>query len=95
MKQIKYFSDNEQGMPPRTLTEINVDIWNVPSTSLYSPNVLRYYRKCFWNSKSKLAASPNGDKPLVPLEIESVLSFFMQKKINVKSNYFLFLTSLE
>ena len=33
--------------------------------------VLRYYRKCFWNSKSKLAASPNGDKSLVPLEIES------------------------
>ena len=94
MKQIKYFSDNEQGMPPCTLTEINVDIWNIPSTSLYSPNVLRYYRKCFWNSKSMLAASPNGDKPLVPLEIESVLSFFMQK-INVKSNYFLFLTSLE
>ena len=25
------------------------------------PNVLRYYRRCFWNSKSKLAASPNGD----------------------------------
>lgn len=21
------------------------------------PNVLRYYRKCFWNSKSKLASS--------------------------------------
>ena len=74
MKQMKYFSDNEQGMPPRTLTEINVDIWNVPSTSLYSPNVLRYYRKCFWNSKSKLAASPNGDKSLVPLEIEPVVS---------------------
>ncbi len=34
------------------------------------PNVLRYYRKCFWNSKSKLAASPEGDKSLVPLEIE-------------------------
>ena len=67
-------------MTPRTLTEINVDIWNVLSTTLYSPNVLRYYRKCFWNSKSKLAASPNGYKPLVPLEIESVLSFFMQKK---------------
>ena len=66
---MKYFSDNEQEMPPCTLTEINVDIWNVPSTSLYSPNVLRYYRKCFWNSKSKLAASPNGDKPFVPLGI--------------------------
>ena len=38
MKQMKYFSDNEQGMPPCTLTEINVDIWNVLSTSLYSPN---------------------------------------------------------
>lgn len=25
---MKYFSDNEQGMPPRTLTEINVAIWN-------------------------------------------------------------------
>ena len=25
---MKYFSDNEQGMPPRTLTEINVTIWN-------------------------------------------------------------------
>ena len=35
---MKYFSDNEQGMPPCTLTEINVDIWNVLSTSLYSPN---------------------------------------------------------
>ena len=34
------------------------------------PNVLRYYRKCFWNSKSKLATSPEGDKSLVPLEIE-------------------------
>ena len=32
--------------------------------------ILRFYRKCFWNSKSKLAASPNGDKSLVPLEIE-------------------------
>ena len=47
MTQMKYFSNNEQGMPPCTLTEINVDIWNVPSTSLYSPNVLRYYLKCF------------------------------------------------
>ena len=28
MKQMKYFSDKEQGMPPRTLTEINVAIWN-------------------------------------------------------------------
>ena len=28
MKQMKYFSDNEQGMPPSTLTEINVAIWN-------------------------------------------------------------------
>ena len=36
--------------------------------------MLRYYRKCFWNSKSKLAASPNGDKSLVPLEIESAAS---------------------
>ena len=44
---MKYFSDNEQGMPPCTLTEINVDIWNVLSTSLYSPNVLRYYRGVF------------------------------------------------
>ena len=34
------------------------------------PNVLRFYRKCFWNSKSKLATSPEVDKPLVPLEIE-------------------------
>ena len=25
---MKYFSDKEQGMPPRTLTEINVAIWN-------------------------------------------------------------------
>lgn len=25
---MKYFSDKEQGMPPRTLTEINVVIWN-------------------------------------------------------------------
>ena len=25
---MKYFSDNEQGMPPCTLTEINVAIWN-------------------------------------------------------------------
>ena len=66
MKQMKYFSDNEQGMLPCTLTEINVDIWNVPSTSPYYPHVLRFYRKCFWNSKSKLAASPDGDKPLVP-----------------------------
>ena len=40
-------------------------------SSYVYPNVLRYYRKCFWNSKSKLAASPNGDKSLVPLEIES------------------------
>ena len=53
-------------MPPRTLTEINVVIWNVLSTSPYYPHVLRFYRKCFWNSKSKLAASPDGDKPLVP-----------------------------
>ena len=29
-------------------------------SSYVYPNVLRYYRKCFWNSKSKLAASPNG-----------------------------------
>lgn len=36
--------------------------------------MLRYYRKCFWNSKFKLAASPNGDKSLVPLEIESAAS---------------------
>ena len=36
--------------------------------------MLRYYRKCFWNSKSKLAASPNGDKSLVPLGIESAAS---------------------
>lgn len=43
------------------------------STYVY-PNVLRYYRKCFWDSKSKLAASPNGDKSLVPLEIESAAS---------------------
>ena len=28
MKQMKYFSDKEQGMPPSTLTEINVTIWN-------------------------------------------------------------------
>lgn len=28
MKQMKYFSDKEQGMPPSTLTEINVAIWN-------------------------------------------------------------------
>lgn len=28
MKQMKYFSDKEQGMPPRTLTEINVAIRN-------------------------------------------------------------------
>ena len=34
------------------------------------PNVLRYYRKCFWNSKSKLATSQEGDKSLVPLEVE-------------------------
>lgn len=66
MKQMKYFSDNEQGMPPCTLTEIKVAIWNVPSTSPYCLYVLRNYRKSFWNSKSKLAASPNGDKPLVP-----------------------------
>lgn len=39
-------------------------------SSYVYPNVLRYYRKCFWNSKSKLAASPEGDKSLVPLEIE-------------------------
>ena len=25
------------------------------------PNVLRYYHKCFWNSKSKFANSPEGD----------------------------------
>lgn len=25
---MKCFSDTEQGMPPRTLTEINVAIWN-------------------------------------------------------------------
>ena len=43
-------------------------------SSYVYPNVLRYYRKCFWNSKSKLAASPNGDKSLVPLEIESAAS---------------------
>ena len=43
-------------------------------SSYVYPNVLRYYRKCFWNSKSKLAASPNGDKSLVPLEIEPVVS---------------------
>ena len=66
MKQMKYFSDNEQGMTPRTLTEINVAIWNVPSTSPYCLYVLRYYRKCFWNSKSKLTGSHNNDKPLVP-----------------------------
>lgn len=30
-------------------------------SSYVYPNVLRYYHKCFWNSKSKLAASPNGD----------------------------------
>ena len=77
MKQMKYFSDNEHGMPPCTLTEINVAIWNVPSTSPYYPYVLRYYRKCSWNSKSKLAASPNGDKPLVPLEIDSALPYFV------------------
>ena len=87
MKQMKYFSDNEQGMPPCTLTEINVDIWNVPSTSLYSPNVLRYYRKCFSNSKSKLAASPNGDKPFVPLEIGSALPYFMQKLMLNQSSF--------
>lgn len=28
MKQMEYFSDKEQGMLPRTLTEINVAIWN-------------------------------------------------------------------
>lgn len=28
MEQMKYFSYKEQGMPPRTLTEINVAIWN-------------------------------------------------------------------
>ena len=66
-------------MTPRTLTEINVDIWNVLSTSLYSPNVLRFYRKCFWNSKSKLTGSHNNDKPFVPLEIDSALPYFMQK----------------
>lgn len=43
-------------------------------SSYVYPNVLRYYRKCFWNSKSKLAASPNGDKSLVSLEIESAAS---------------------
>ena len=43
-------------------------------SSYVYPNVLRYYRKCFGNSKSKLAASPNGDKSLVPLEIESAAS---------------------
>ena len=43
-------------------------------SSYVYPNVLRYYRKCFWNSKSRLAASPDGDKSLVPLEIESAAS---------------------
>ena len=43
-------------------------------SSYVYPNVLRYYRKCFRNSKSKLAASPYGDKSLVPLEIEPVVS---------------------
>ena len=35
------------------------------------PDVLRYYRKCFWNSKSKLSTSPKDAKALAPLEIES------------------------
>ena len=38
------------------------------------PNVLRYYRKCLWNSKFKLPTSVNADKSLVPLEIEPVVS---------------------
>jgi len=45
-------------------------------SSYVYPNVLRYYRKCFWNSKSKLAASPNGDKSLVPFGSKCPLSFF-------------------
>ena len=35
------------------------------------PNVLRYYRKCFWNSKAKVPTSSGTDNPFVPLEVET------------------------
>ena len=46
-------------------------------SSYVYPNVLRYYRKCFWNSKYKFADSSKGNKHLVPLEFDSVLPYFM------------------
>ena len=35
------------------------------------PNVLRYYRKCFWNSKAKVPTTSDADNPFVPLEVET------------------------
>ena len=35
------------------------------------PNVLRYYRKCFWNSKAKVSTTSGEDSPFVPLEVEN------------------------
>ena len=35
------------------------------------PNVLRYYRKCFWNSKAKVPTTSDKDSPFVPLEVET------------------------
>ena len=35
------------------------------------PNVLRFYRKCFWNSKAKVSTTSGEDSPFVPLEVEN------------------------
>lgn len=35
------------------------------------PNVLRYYRKCFWNSKAKVPTTSDKDSSFVPLEVEN------------------------
>lgn len=35
------------------------------------PNVLRYYRKCFWNSKAKVPTTSDKDSSFVPLEVET------------------------
>ena len=35
------------------------------------PNVLRYYRKCFWNSKAKVSITSGEDSPFVPLKVEN------------------------
>ena len=63
---MKYFSDNEQGMPPCILTEINVAIWNLTICFSILPACTSILSYVSFTSNAKLAASPDGDKPLVP-----------------------------